>query len=45
MRILLQKKLLIHCEVEAVSENPIFHSAKKNIEEDRDFKLQSRFLK
>ena len=45
IRIILQKKLLIHCEVEAVSENPIFHGAKKNIKEDRDSKLQSRFLK
>ena len=39
------EKMLIHCEGEAVSEYPIFHGAKKNIEEDRDFKLQSRFLK
>ena len=45
IRILLQKKMLIRCEGEAVSEYPIFHGAKKNIEEDRDFKLQSRFLK
>ena len=28
----------------AVSEYPIYHGAKKNIEEDRDFKLQSRAL-